>query len=332
MASSMKKAICMGSLKSVNESSLLEGYSRNHLKSFFGKAEFIYIKGSSVNYNELVMEDTISTYISGSKREIFMRLEEGVLVPCSRGEYVVKPTPKAFPMLSENEHAMMKLCESVGIKTAQCSVIPFEDGELAFTTKRFNLADKSTDKLFIEDGASICQVIQKNNTSLSYENVLKQMVNRCGGAQAAALTALRMLIFGCIIGNNNMPLNNFSLYRKLSNKSTVYNGFTPAYNMLSIAPYSNFFSNKLSLRILEDDVIKNGYNNKQYNGSYSFEDFYLLAQSLGISAKAAEKLILNFICTIEKKTEALLFNSNLSDSLKELLLSQIMTTCRDLKK
>ena len=326
----MVDGICKGSLKPTKESNLINGYSKSHLKSFYGETNSAYIKGTADEFDELVMDHTTGSSISGVQRKMFMHLENGVLIPSNKGEFIVKPTPKAFPSLSENEQAIMKICEAVGLKTAQCSVVPFEDGELAYITKRFDLISNSKERLFIEDGASICNVApkHKDSDSLSYEKTLKQMVDSCAGAQGAALIALRMLIFGYIVGNNDMHLKNFSLYRKPTNKTVIFDGFTPVYDMLSVAPYKAYFGTELSLNLLESEAEEARYS-KSYDayGYYTFEDFYLLAQSLGIVAKAATKLITSFVAIIDKKAPPVLMNSNLPEDLKQFLLKRITNKC-----
>jgi serine/threonine-protein kinase HipA len=322
--------ICKGSLKAVKAINIIEGYSKSHLKSFYGDVTSVHIKGTANEFDELVMDHTTGSSISGVQRKMFMHLEKGVLMPSYNGEYIVKPTPNAFPSLSENEHALMKLCEAVGLKTAQCSVARFEDGEFAYITKRFDLIAQSKERFFIEDGASICNVAprHKDSDSLSYEQTLKQMVNSCAGAQAAALIALRMLIFGYVVGNNDMHLKNFSLYRKPTNKTVTFDGFTPVYDMLSVAPYKDYFNVELSLNLLESEAEDARYS-KSYDtyGYYTFEDFYLLAQALGITAKAAATLIANFVTVIEKKAEPIILNSNLPGDLKQCLLARITSKC-----
>jgi serine/threonine-protein kinase HipA len=326
----MENYICKGSLKSVKASNIVEGYSKSHLKSFYGAVTPVCIKGTANEFDELVMDHTTGSSISGVQRKMFMHLEKGVLMPSYNGEYIVKPTPNAFRSLSENEHAIMKLCEAVGLKTAQCSVVRFEDGEFAYITKRFDLIAKSKERFFIEDGASICNVAprHKNSDSLSYERTLKQMIDSCAGAQAAALTALRMLIFSYVVGNNDMHLKNFSLYRKPLNKTVTFDGFTPVYDMLSVAPYKEYFNVELSLNLLESEA-EHAHFSKSYDtyGYYTFEDFYLLAQALGIAAKAATTLIASFVAAIDKKAGPILLNSNLPDDLKQCLLARITSKC-----
>tara|TARA_R110001592_G_C13098358_1_gene743975 strand:+ start:643 stop:1650 length:1008 start_codon:yes stop_codon:yes gene_type:complete len=326
----MVDTFCKGSLKPVKESNLINGYSKSHLKSFYGKTDSVYIKGTANEFDALVMDHTTGTSISGVQRKMFMHIENGVLMPSNNGEYIVKPTPERFRSLSENEHAIMKLSEAVGLKTAQCSVIPFEDGELAYITKRFDLISNFKERLFIEDGASICNVAprHKDSDSLSYESTLKQMVDSCAGAQAAALVALRMLIFGYVVGNNDMHLKNFSLYRNPTNKTVTFDGFTPVYDMLSVAPYKEYFGTELSLSLLKSEVEEARFS-MSYDtyGYYTFEDFYLLAQSLGIAAEAATKLIASFVTVINKKARPVLINSNLPEDLKQCLLERIASKC-----
>lgn len=60
----------------------------------------VNIKSASDGFDELAMEHTTGTTISGGQRKMFMHLEKGVLMPSDTGEYLVKPTPKNFPSLS----------------------------------------------------------------------------------------------------------------------------------------------------------------------------------------------------------------------------------------
>lgn len=330
----MTENVCRGSLKPVKISNSINGYSKSHLKSFYGITEQVRIKGTSDKFDELVMDHTTGTSISGVQRKMFMHIENGFLMPSNNGEFIVKPTPTSFRKLSENEHAIMKLSEAVGLKTAQCSVIPFEDNELAFITKRFDLTNRSKVKLFIEDGASVCGVApkHKDSDSLSYESTLKQMVASCAGAQAAALIALRMLILGYVVGNNDMHLKNFSLYRNPENKTVTFDGFTPVYDMLSVYPYKDYFGTELSLSLLESEVDGSFSPSYEKYGYYTFEDFYLLAQALGINNNPAKKLIFNFVDTIERKSHAIIPSSNLPNDLKEIIMERIISKCAAMRR
>jgi serine/threonine-protein kinase HipA len=61
------------------------------------------------------MDYTTGTSISGVQHKMFMHIENGFLMPSNNGEFIVKPTPASFRSLSENEHAIMKLSEAVGL-------------------------------------------------------------------------------------------------------------------------------------------------------------------------------------------------------------------------
>lgn len=71
------------------------------------------------------------------------------------GGYILKPMPPGIPHLPENEHALMNLARAAGLKVADCAVIPFEDGELGYITKRFDTLPDGQ-RLFIEDATSLC--------------------------------------------------------------------------------------------------------------------------------------------------------------------------------
>ena len=104
----------------------------------YGITKPVIISGTSESFTDMVIEHTDGTSISGVQRKMFMTLVKGVLVPSNQGEYIVKPTPYGLPQLSENEHAIMKIAQRVGFNVAKCSIAPFENGELAYVTKRFD--------------------------------------------------------------------------------------------------------------------------------------------------------------------------------------------------
>ena len=310
-ANNITNSICMGSLKTVKNTNIIDGYSKKHLKSFYGQQKFVYIKGTSNQYLKPTTEKEPRTSITQMQQQLFMGIENGVLTPCNNGEYLVKPTPNALASLSENEHAMMKLCEAVGLKTAPCTVVPFEDGELAYITKRSPLTT---------------QITHKNHRS--YENTLKQMVYKCAGAQAAALIAIRMLILGHTIGNS-MGINTFYIYKKSTNKTHVFDGFTPVNNMISATPYPQYQQTELSLKLLETQITQTPSHNQS---NTTFTDFVLLAHSLGLTEKAATILITNFASVIDKKAIPLLINSHLPNDMKRLLITRISSKCAILKR
>lgn len=329
----MLKSICKGSLKKVKDNTLGDGYSRNHLKKMFNTNANVRIKGTSDEFDHLVLEHFKGVSISGVQKKSFMRLENGFLTPSKQGEYIVKPTPKGFPYLSENEHVIMKIAEAVSLKVAQCSLVAFEDGEYAYVTKRFDLTSKANIKIFVEDGASICQVAPKNKGSdaLSYETCIKQMVKACRGSQLVALTGLKLVLFSYLVGNNDLHLKNFAFYRKPNSRDHFMQSFTPFYDLLCVAPYPEYDFEYLSLSLLETET--EGEFSPDYNkyGYYTFEDFLLLAEGVGLKNSAAKQFIIKLINDVAKKAPELIRNSLCPEEHKLIIQKRINERCRSMQ-
>ncbi|GAW95551.1 MULTISPECIES: HipA domain-containing protein [Colwellia] len=325
---------CKGSLKLTLEKNLQQGFSTAHLKSMYGLTKPVTVKGTSESFNDMVIDHTQGMSISGVQRKMFMTLEKGILVPSNQGEYIVKPTPKDFSQLSENEHAIMKIAARLGFKVAKCSIAPFEDGELVYVTKRFDLTSKKGVKIFVEDGASICDVhpMNKGSDALSYERCIKTMVDACGGAIALSVYATRLVLFSYIVGNNDLHLKNFSLQRKPTSKSPMMDGFTPLYDVLSVAPYPKYDTEYLSLSLLESET--DGVFSSRYEiySDYTKHDFILLLTSLGVDSIIAEQVILDFVARIRKVSPNVLTLSSLSGDMQDTIMNRIIERCKVMER
>jgi serine/threonine-protein kinase HipA len=320
---------CKGSLKEVSDKDLQNGYSKAHLKSMYGITKPVTIKGTSESFTDMVIDHTIGTSISGVQRKMFMTLVEGVLVPSNQGEYIVKPTPLGLPQLSENEHAIMKIAQRIGFNVAKCSIAPFENSELAYVTKRFDLTENKQVKIFVEDGASICDVhpMNKGSDALSYEDSIKKMVKACGGAIALSVYAVRHVLFSYIVGNNDLHLKNFSLKRDPKSKSNMMDGFTPLYDILSVAPYPDYDTEYLSLSLLHAETDDNFSTSYETYGYYTKHDFILLLESLGVKPIIGERIILDFVANVRKVSPSVFAFSSLSREMQNTIMTRITDRC-----
>ena len=102
--------------------------------------------------------------------------------------------------------------------------------------------------------------------------------------------------------------------------------------MLSVYPYKEYFGTELSLSLLGSEVDGSFSPSYENYGYYTFEDFYLLAQALGINNNAAKKLIVNFVDTIEKKSQTIIPSSNLPNDLKEIIMERIISKCAAMRR
>jgi serine/threonine-protein kinase HipA len=316
---------CKGDLRKTAESQLQQGFSTTHLKGMYDQSTPVSIKGTSGSFDEMVIDHTEGTSISGVQRKMFMTLENNILLPSNQGEYIVKPTPKNFPLLAENEHTIMKIAEHLKLNVAKCSLAPFEDGELAYVTKRFDLTKEPGVSLLIEDGASICDVHPQNKGSdaLSYEKSIKKMVEACGGGLGVAAHAVRLVLFSYIVGNNDLHLKNFSLQRQPNSKTHIMDGFTPLYDLLSVAPYPSYDSQYTSLSVLHSETKAEFSSSYEAYGYYTKHDFILLFVALGVKEHIAEKAILDFTNKLQAVASKAISISNLSDDLKKSIFDRI---------
>lgn len=325
---------CKGDLRTTAESYLQQGFSTAHLKGMYNQSTPVSVKGTSDSFDDMVVDHTAGASISGVQRKMFMTLENNILVPTNQGEYIVKPTPKKFPQLAENEHTIMKIAERLKLGVAKCSIAPFEDGEMAYVTKRFDLTKKAGVNLLIEDGASICDVhpVNKGSDALSYEKCITTMVKACGGGLGIAAQAIKFVLFSYIVGNNDLHLKNFSLQRQPNSKTHVMDGFTPLYDLLSVAPYPDYDTAYTSLSILESETAGEFSSSYEAYGYYTKHDFILLFLALGVKENVAEKLILQFADDVQKVATKIIPLSNLDTQFKRIISERVNTRVGCLKK
>lgn len=320
---------CKGSLKETSDKGLKNGYSKAHLKSMYDITAPVTVIGTSESFTNMVIDHSDGTSISGVQQKMFMTLDKGILVPSNQGEYIVKPTPKGLPQLSENEHAIMKIADRIGFNVAKCSIAPFEDGELVYVTKRFDLTDNKKIKLFVEDGASICDVhpMHKGSDALSYEDSIKKMVKACGGAVALSVYAVRHVLFSYLVGNNDLHLKNFSLKRDPRSKTNMMDGFAPLYDLLSVAPYPDYDNELVSLSLLQAETESSFSTSYDAYGYYTKHDFILLLDALGVKPIIGEKIIVDFVASVRKVSPKVLALSSLCEEMQRTIMTRITDRC-----
>lgn len=321
--------ICQGSLKTVSDNQLSGGYSKQFLKDMFGVAS-VPVNGFTIGttahqFDVLAPKFTKGASISGVQRKLLMDLKGGELVPVAKGgRYIVKPAPPELPYLPENVHAMMCLARAAGFQVAHCAVLPFKDGELGYVVKRFDFAPDGR-RLFIEDGASLCNVHPKNKGSdaLSYETTLITMYEAAGKKQPVLLNGFRQVLFAYLIGNNDLHLKNFSMYRPPNSRSTTMTDFTPLYDVHSVFPYPDYHGDYLTLSLLQSEV--DGDFSAEYYayGYYTQYDFIQLATNIGLNEKAATTFIKRLTADVEKHLAHYLHASKLPSDMVQLLKREI---------
>jgi len=314
--------VCLGCLK---EKKLKNSYCTKCIKNVFdgvvplpldfGKKEFY------VQRNELAPRMSMS----GVQDKISLKFEKNKLVTTAiNGRYILKPIPTSSHIKNEsdvvyNEHLSMLISQEIfKINTAKCALIQFNDGEMAYITKRFDYEDETGLKYDQEDFASILDVSSASHganykyeakTYLDCANAIKMNV------PASVITLedfFKRILLNYLISNGDAHLKNFSLY-SLANKNDYV--LTPNYDILNTRYHVNEMYGDMALDFMDEFT-------KSYEvvGYYTYADFYQFAQYLNIKDIRFEK-IMNLINSSEERIIEMVNSSFLSDNAKKYYIN-----------
>ncbi|MDR0745766.1 MAG: HipA domain-containing protein [Mediterranea sp.] len=143
------------------------------------------------------------------------------------GEYILKPQTDQYPFLPENEDLTMHLAEIARIKTIPHSLIRFKDGSPAYITKRID-RDKKGGKIPMEDMCQLMGKLTEQKYKGSHEQIAKKIVEYSTYPILDLINYFEELLFCYLVGNSDMHLKNFSLYKTADGYT-----LTPAYDLVS---------------------------------------------------------------------------------------------------
>lgn len=143
------------------------------------------------------------------------------------GGYILKPQTGQYANLPENEDLTMHLAELAKIKTVPHSLVRFNDGSLAYITKRID-RDKKGGKIPMEDMCQLTEKLTEQKYKGSHEQIAKKVVEYSAYPVLDLINYFEVLLFCYLTGNADMHLKNFSLY-----KGTGEYTLSPAYDLLS---------------------------------------------------------------------------------------------------
>lgn len=275
----MTRCLCCGkTLRTENE----YGWHRSCIKTFFGTAKFPEIDVSRETLNQIVIESTNKGYtVAGVQKKMSLHLsKEGnprlTLVNYPTG-YILKPQTEEYPALPELEYLVMQMAEISGIRTVPYALLRLHAQQDAFAYITRRIDRENGQMLAMEDFCQLDGRLTEDKYRGSYE--------RCGKLIAAYSenTGLDLselfirIVFSFAVGNSDMHLKNFSLIE--SREGSAKYALSPAYDLLST-----------NVVIPDDkDQFALTMNGKKRN--IRRKDFGIFAKSIGIPARAAEKMI-----------------------------------------
>jgi len=287
-------------------------------KKIFGTAVPPVLPYTKADIESLALEVVRSQVtITGVQPKLSIDLEKGkggekrFTIVGLWGEYILKPQTEQYPSLPENEDLTMHLASLARIKTVPHSLIRFQDGSLAYITKRID-RDKKGVKIPMEDMCQLTEKLTEQKYKGSHEQIAKKIVEFSAYPVLDLINYFEVLLFCYLTGNADMHLKNFSLYKKVGECVLA-----PAYDLLStklVIPQDN---EELALTL-------NGKKSKLKK-----VDFDSLLKTMKVDDKAIENVYDKFRKVIP---EWLLFidSSFLPDEMKEQYKTLIQEKCKNI--
>ncbi len=229
-------------------STLMEGhqtYSRSALLKLFHQHKVNHVlsynsPASSETISDLFFDNRTIMSISGMQEKYSLLLKKNKLrlaKPGEIGDYLLKPIPalgKNKHLMPANEHLTMQIARQVfQIETAENGLIFFQNGEMAYLTKRFD-RDEAGLKRAKEDFAVLAgRTPQTHGANYKYEgNYLElfQIMQKYVPAYAVEAPKLfKIILFNYLFSNGDAHLKNFSLLETKDGDFIL----SPAYDLLN---------------------------------------------------------------------------------------------------
>jgi len=178
------------------------------------------------------------------KFSALMNRKGGLTIPASGvgGDWIIKLPSATYPAVPENETAMLRLAEAVGIAVPEHRLVPIDKieglpplgpfaGKQALAVRRFDrLADGT--RVHMEDLAQVFGVVpEEKYKKVGTAQIVGTIAQVLG--QAAAQDFIARLVFVILTGNGDMHLKNWSLLYPDGRTPQL----TPAYDLVSTVPY-----------------------------------------------------------------------------------------------
>lgn len=282
-------------------------------KKFFGKTEAPKLPYSRDNINDLARESVISRIaITGVQSKLSMDVNKGGKDEPDRltivglwGRYILKPRSKEFPWMPEVEDLTMHLAEIAKIDAVPHTLIRFNDGELAYLTRRIDRDSHGT-KYLMED---LCQISERSTADKyksSYEKIAKLIKLHSSAPMLDLVNFWEVVVFSWITGNSDMHLKNFSLISRMPGQYVL----SQAYDLVNV--HLVFPEDKEELALMLDGRKKN--INKQ--------NFVRAMASSGLKDKVMDNIFRKFLVSAPKWYD-FIDNSFLPADLKEKYKEEI---------
>ncbi len=244
-----KLCLCCG--KIMNDTSLI--WHPSCIKKMFNKT---VLPSMDIDYKKVVENNLDDgNTVTGVQKKF--SLDSAIInsrrtISIFNSEYIIKTPEESIPNIVPFEWVGMRLANIFGIQTVMCGLIPVND-EYVYITKRIDRVNNQ--KIPMEDFCqlSLSQTEYKYNGS--YEKCYTNVISKYSDYQTIdKISFFKIILFSYIIGNTDMHLKNFSLY-KIDDKYRL----TPAYDLVPVMMVFNQTEMALTLNGKRKNLTKNDF-------------------------------------------------------------------------
>lgn len=269
--------------------------------------------------------------ISGVQVKYSLRLEENQPQLTDKGgQYILKPIPigqfKNLDQAPANEHLTMQIARQVyKLNVPANAMIFFKDGSAAYLVKRFDTKPEGG-KFLQEDFAQIAQMTSETHGvnykyDLSYEEIGDLIKQYIPAHRIEIEKFFRFILFNYVFSNGDAHLKNFSAIQTAQGDYVL----TPGYDLLCTRIHS-LGESDIALTLFKD-----GFSETyEAYGFYTYQDFFLFGQKLGVKGSRVEKIIREF-ATSHTLVKDLTERSFLNEEIKKVYVEYYLDKIKRLK-
>jgi serine/threonine-protein kinase HipA len=271
--------------------------------------------------------------ISGVQEKVSLLLEKNKLRLTEEGEqgtYILKPIPRDLLKVRQvpaNEHLTMQIARQIfDIHTAENALIFFKNGDPAYITKRFDVADDGK-KIGKEDFATLAgKTAETAGPNFKYEYSYEEMADLVQHYIPAAMVELEklfsLILFNYLICNGDAHLKNYGV---LETKQGDYI-LSPAYDLINTSLQVDDTAMALSGGLFKDEYSTESF---EANAFYAYDDFYEFGLKIGLVESRVVK-ILNKFRTNRESIQSLTERSFLNDEMKRIYMDSYLNKLKAL--
>ena len=256
--------------------------------------------------------------ISGVQEKVSLLLEKNKLRLTDEGEqgtYILKPIPRDLRKVAQvpaNEHLTMQIARQVfDINTAENALIFFKNGEPAYITKRFDVAEDGK-KIGKEDFATLAgKTAETAGPNFKYEYSYEEMADLVQQYIPAAMVELEklfsLIVFNYLICNGDAHLKNYGV---LETKQRDYI-LSPAYDLINTSLHVDDTAMALDEGLFKDDYTTESF---EANAFYAYDDFYEFGLKIGLVKSRIVKILIKFRSNsegVQSLTERIFLNDEM---------------------